>query len=193
MSKTLQLRRYSTATIATLTGAPGELFVDTTLNTVVVQDGATQGGWYLAKIPTAGTVITTGNASQIVTSFGSSVYSTVKYIVQCTNETLESKELLVTNNGVNASVLLVANTASSANTTCVFSANIDSSGNVNLLVTPTRSNVIIDYTTVNPMPFRAISLSLPPDLNASIGNIDLSAATLPTVDLMNNPPTIVPF
>ncbi len=49
MSKQVQLRRDSTANIAAFTGAVGEVIVDTTENTLVVQDGSTAGGFYLAK------------------------------------------------------------------------------------------------------------------------------------------------
>ena len=48
MATTLQLRRYNTATIAGTTGADGEVLVDTTKRTLVVQDGSTSGGTPLA-------------------------------------------------------------------------------------------------------------------------------------------------
>ena len=48
MATTLQLRRYNTATVAGLTGADGEVFVDTTKKTLVVQDGSTAGGFPVA-------------------------------------------------------------------------------------------------------------------------------------------------
>ncbi len=41
----IQFRRGSAAQMATFTGAVGEVVVDTTNNRVVVQDGATAGGW----------------------------------------------------------------------------------------------------------------------------------------------------
>jgi hypothetical protein len=48
MSKTLQFRRYTTTNLATITGAAGELIVDTNQNTLTVGDGSTSGGTYLA-------------------------------------------------------------------------------------------------------------------------------------------------
>jgi hypothetical protein len=48
MATTLQLRRYSTAGLSGLTGADGEIFIDTSKKTVVVQDGTTAGGSPLA-------------------------------------------------------------------------------------------------------------------------------------------------
>jgi len=49
MAKTLQFRRDTTANLASETGAAGELFVDTSKNTVVVMDGSTAGGHPLEK------------------------------------------------------------------------------------------------------------------------------------------------
>lgn len=48
MPTTLQLRRYNTATISGTTGADGEVLVDSTKKTLVVQDGTTAGGTPLA-------------------------------------------------------------------------------------------------------------------------------------------------
>lgn len=49
MAKTLQFRRGTTTELSTVAGAVGELFVDTTKDTVVVMDGSTAGGFPLAK------------------------------------------------------------------------------------------------------------------------------------------------
>jgi hypothetical protein len=48
MATRLQFRKFSTTSIATLVGANGELYVDPTKKTIVVQDGATTGGSTLA-------------------------------------------------------------------------------------------------------------------------------------------------
>jgi hypothetical protein len=48
MSKTLQFRRDTTANLSSVAGAAGEIFIDTTKNTVVVMDSATLGGTPLA-------------------------------------------------------------------------------------------------------------------------------------------------
>lgn len=50
MSEQLQLRRGTSANVASSTGAQGEVFVDTTNNRLVLQDGATAGGFPAAKI-----------------------------------------------------------------------------------------------------------------------------------------------
>ena len=54
MAKTLQFRRDSTANLASVTGAVGEIFIDTTKKTVVVMDGSTAGGFPL-ELQGAGT------------------------------------------------------------------------------------------------------------------------------------------
>jgi hypothetical protein len=46
----IQFRRGTAAQMATFTGAQGEVVVDTTNNRVVVQDGATEGGWPSARV-----------------------------------------------------------------------------------------------------------------------------------------------
>ena len=50
MSEQLQLRRGTAAQVASFTGAAGEVVVDTTNNRLVLQDGATAGGWPAAKL-----------------------------------------------------------------------------------------------------------------------------------------------
>ena len=50
MSTQVQLRRDTAANVAAFTGAQGEVVVDTTNNRLVVQDGATAGGFAAAKL-----------------------------------------------------------------------------------------------------------------------------------------------
>lgn len=50
MSVKVQLRRDVAANVAAFTGAQGELIVDTTNNRLVLQDGATAGGFAAAKL-----------------------------------------------------------------------------------------------------------------------------------------------
>ena len=94
MAKTLQFRRDTTTNLASVTGAVGELFVDTTKDTVVVMDGSTAGGFPLAKesdvpadlsdltdttnlIPTSLTDlgITDGTDGQVLTTNGSGSFT----------------------------------------------------------------------------------------------------------------------
>ena len=50
MSEQLQLRRGTAAQVAAFTGAAGETVIDTTNNRLVVNDGATVGGFAAAKL-----------------------------------------------------------------------------------------------------------------------------------------------
>lgn len=49
MAKTLQHRRGTTSELSSVTGAAGEIFYDTTKDTLVVMDGSTAGGYPLEK------------------------------------------------------------------------------------------------------------------------------------------------
>lgn len=49
MARIVQFRRGTTTSLSTILGAPGELFVNTSLVTVVVHDGITTGGVTLAR------------------------------------------------------------------------------------------------------------------------------------------------
>ena len=58
----VQYRRGAASQVTAFTGAQGELVVDTTTNRVVVQDGATAGGWPAAKLSETQTIGRTGVA-----------------------------------------------------------------------------------------------------------------------------------
>src|SRR6056300_631984 len=49
MATAIQRRRGTTAQTANFTGLAGEITIDTDLNTVIVHDGSTAGGFRLAK------------------------------------------------------------------------------------------------------------------------------------------------
>jgi hypothetical protein len=50
----VQYRRGTSSQVATFTGAQGEMVADTTSNRLVLQDGATAGGWPVAKLVDVG-------------------------------------------------------------------------------------------------------------------------------------------
>jgi hypothetical protein len=68
MAKTLQFRRGTTSELSSQTGAVGELFVDTTKDTVVVMDGSTPGGFPLQSELLSGTNIKTVNGTSLLGS-----------------------------------------------------------------------------------------------------------------------------
>jgi len=84
MAKIVQRRRGTTAEHSTFTGLEGEITVNTSLNTVVVHDGATAGGFSLAladgsnltgsssnSIGIAELDVTDGTAGQVLSTDGS--------------------------------------------------------------------------------------------------------------------------
>jgi hypothetical protein len=95
--RVVQHRRGTTSGLATILGAPGELFVDTSLVTVVVMDGVTTGGVTLARnadltainstvntvssnILAAHTYTTTQIFAGSTTSLGSKFYAASEYV-----------------------------------------------------------------------------------------------------------------
>jgi hypothetical protein len=63
MATTLQFRRDTTSNLASVTGSVGELFVDTTKDTVVVMDGSTAGGFTLARETTTQAAFNAANTA----------------------------------------------------------------------------------------------------------------------------------
>ena len=78
MAKTLIFRNGPTTSLASVIGAQAELFVDTTLNTVVVMDGITSGGTTLARNADVQTLSSTTATN--FTSFQSSTTSSIAYL-----------------------------------------------------------------------------------------------------------------
>ena len=68
MAKVLQHRRDTTANLASVSGAIGEFFMDTTKNTLVVMDGSTSGGHALQLELVSGTNIKTVNGTSLLGS-----------------------------------------------------------------------------------------------------------------------------
>lgn len=78
MARIVQFRRGTTTSLSTILGAPGELFVDTSLVTVVVHDGVTTGGVTLARNADVQTLSSTTATN--FTSFQSSTTSSIAYL-----------------------------------------------------------------------------------------------------------------
>lgn len=68
MATQVQWRRGTTAQVAAFTGAVGEIVVDTTLKSLVVQDGVTLGGTYVAR--RVGETMTTTTLAGVTTNSG---------------------------------------------------------------------------------------------------------------------------
>jgi uncharacterized protein YihD (DUF1040 family) len=69
MTTQVQLRRGTTAEHASFTGAVAELTVDTTLNELVLHDGATAGGIAVARKDYVNTELTKAIATMIAVGF----------------------------------------------------------------------------------------------------------------------------
>jgi hypothetical protein len=100
MPRTLQFKRYSSATLANTTGANGELIIDTTNQTLTIHDGVTPGGRSLAtsntKLSTTGGTVT-GNLIVTNTITASNVIS---------SNTVTANNLTITGNLIVAGVIL---------------------------------------------------------------------------------------
>jgi hypothetical protein len=121
LSEQLQLRRGTSTQVAAFTGAQGETVMDTTNNRLVVNDGATVGGWPAAKLTevitntrtvvsdAAYTALTTDRmiaytaltAARVVTLPAASTYPTGTrlLIVDETGNCSTTKTLTLTSNG----------------------------------------------------------------------------------------------
>jgi hypothetical protein len=72
MSTQVQFRRGTTIETASFTGAVGEVTVDTTKNTCVVHDGATQGGFPLLRQDGSNSLLSAGSLSSCALKFANS-------------------------------------------------------------------------------------------------------------------------
>jgi hypothetical protein len=72
MATQVQFRRGSFAETAAFTGAAGEVTVDTTLNTCVVHDGATLGGYPLLRSDFVNAALAPGSLSSCALKFANS-------------------------------------------------------------------------------------------------------------------------
>lgn len=96
MAKRLQLRRGTTANHGTFTGAVGEITIDTDKDVVVVHDGATAGGFPLAKQTSVNSKVT------LVTSTDNAI---VRF--DGTTGEVQNSGVIITDNG---SVLVTSST-----------------------------------------------------------------------------------
>jgi hypothetical protein len=72
MSTQVQFRRGTSAETAAFTGAAGEVTVNTTVNTCVVHDGVTVGGYSLARADFVNVALAPGSLSSCALKFANS-------------------------------------------------------------------------------------------------------------------------
>ena len=128
--------------------------------------------------------VNTSNTTQIVDSYSTTQYRTAKYIIQATSNTsgdVQASEVLLTHND-NDPYLTEYGTILTGNTELyTVSANI-STGNVNLLVTSSLANTVVDIARVQLLA-RSISGTLAGDMMSLSGTEDLGTGS-GTEDLM---------
>lgn len=103
MPRIIQQRRGSTSAVAAILGAAGELFVDTSLITVVVMDGVTTGGTTLAR-----------NAD--LTNLSSTVATSLNNLTSSTNSSISALSSNVNTRLTNVTSQTVATTSLSLGT-----------------------------------------------------------------------------
>jgi hypothetical protein len=144
----LQMRRGSTSEIASFTGAAGEVTVDSDRNTLVVHDGNTVGGHYIASASDVATIINIhrfiNSVQSAIDTFDVTKYRSARYNVQITYGTsYQSVNINVLHDGTSVHKVIYndLNTSGSLGT---FDANIVS-GNFQLLFTPNNANTFVRY------------------------------------------------
>jgi hypothetical protein len=95
MTRIVQHRRGTTSSLSTILGAPGELFVDTSLVTVVVHDGVTTGGVTLARNADVQTLSSVTASNLTTVSSNINTVSSNLYSVIFAPKTLTTKQTLV--------------------------------------------------------------------------------------------------
>jgi len=159
MPTTLQFRRYNTAATANVTGANGEITIDTEKDTVVVHDGSTAGGYPLVRDGAASISDTFGNLRKIPQSGSdkSSAYTLVandvgRLVVITTsgsvvvpNSVFASGDVISVFNNTSSNITMTTNpvnTFLSGNNTSRTSINVSTRGVATILYLGSNTCVI---------------------------------------------------
>lgn len=103
--RVVQHRRGTTSGLSTILGAPGELFVDTSLVTVVVHDGVTTGGVTLARNADL-TNLSSVTATNIA-SLSSNVATSLNTLTSSTNSSISYLSSVAATKATNTSYGIV--------------------------------------------------------------------------------------
>jgi hypothetical protein len=131
MAKTLQLRRYPTSTLTNITGANGEIIIDTTLKTITVHDGSTVGGITLARNTDLAKTNSAFNQANAAYTQANAVYNQSNTWVWTTANAAYTRA----NNSINA------------NTGGTITGDLNVTGNLTVVGTTTTINTISVITT----------------------------------------------
>ena len=120
MSRTLQFRRYNSATIANTTGANGELIINSTNQTITVHDGVTPGGYATLNS------VTDNNIDQYARNTANTATNNIT-IIQGVNTTQNTNITTATNLAQSA-----FNTANTATNNITIIQGVNSTQNTNI-------------------------------------------------------------
>jgi hypothetical protein len=173
MTRVVQHRRGTTSGLASILGAPGELFVDTSLVTVVVHDGLTTGGVTLATQQYAQNAAPTATSSvlgkvqpdntSIVVNSGiisvSSVLGNTKILPRTSSQTGSAGGTFTINTDLYDTFLLTA-----LGNSATFNAPAGSPVNGQRLIIRIKDNGtarVLTFTGSGTSAFRGIGITLP--------------------------------
>ena len=130
MPTTVQFRRGTTSQLSNFTGANGELVVDTTVKTLKIHDGSTQGGIELMRkdfsnaVSTVTRVYTTATT---IDSFATASYRSARYnlsIKDNVNSEYETCDVSLVHNGTTVSLAVIGSNYTGASSRMSFTATI---------------------------------------------------------------------
>lgn len=150
MPTTVQFRRGTSNQLANATGANGELFFDTTLKTLRLQDGNTAGGIELLRKDFQNAVTTVSSVTNSATTLDSwaiATYRSAKYQVQITDNTnseYQNCELHVVHNNSSVSLSVIGSNWTGASSRISFTATI-ATGTLTLQGVGTSANNTVKF------------------------------------------------
>lgn len=165
MPTTLQFRRYGTAATASVTGANGELTIDTDKETVVVHDGSTAGGYSLVRDGAATISDQFGNLRKIPQSgsdkssaytlaandIGRLIVVTTSGSVVVPNSVFASGDVISVYNNTSANIIMTLNPVNSyvsGNNTSRANVNVSTRGIATILYVSSNTCVVTGSVTV---------------------------------------------
>jgi len=165
MPTTLQFRRYGTAATASVTGANGEITIDTDKETVVVHDGTLAGGYPLVrdgattisdqfgnlrKIPQSGSDKAT-SYTLAANDVGRLIVVTTSGSVVVPNSVFASGDVVSVYNNTSANIIMTLNPVNSyvsGNNTTRANVNVSTRGIATILYVSSNTCVVTGSVTV---------------------------------------------
>ena len=165
MPTTLQFRRYGTAATASVTGANGEITIDTDKETVVVHDGTLAGGYPLVrdgattisdqfgnlrKIPQSGSDKST-SYTLAANDVGRLIVVTTSGSVVVPNSVFASGDVVSVYNNTSANIIMTLNPVNSyvsGNNTSRANVNVSTRGIATILYVSSNTCVVTGSVTV---------------------------------------------